>query len=49
MKEQEARKVVGEILRVCAEHGLYCTISEVRKPHLAFIKFGEISIKVDKD
>lgn len=48
MKEKEARKVVGDILRICVEYGLHCEIKEIRKPQLAFIKFEEISIKVDK-
>lgn len=47
MKEIEARKVLEQIKELCAKHGLWLDVREVRQPKLKWIKVQEISIKVD--
>ena len=48
MKEPEAKELLKKLISICAEHGLWVTIEEERKPDLKMIRVKEISIRVDK-
>jgi len=44
--EQKALAIAEEIKQILNKHKVYYEVSEVMGPHLKFIKFGEVKIKV---